>query len=295
MFRHHCLLLFCLLFFITAVKSQSRLSDVQPTFLWEVTGKDLPAPTYLFGSLHVLSPQWLDSFPEVRKKFNAADVYVGERILTDFAPGLPDAPTDTPLLSLLRPDQYRFLDSFLKVNFQGASLSDTEAVHMNMVDLLGIVRSHYAEKILRNNDKIRTLDLYLQQESGRRKRRMVGLETEAEVNRRLVRGRSQEMLVDVIIDILKNLADRPQQLQFADELVGQYRALRIPYHFSESSPDPALYEERNRAWMPALLASIRSAGCFVHVGLGHLQYADGLIGLLRRAGYNVRPVPVAGR
>ena len=51
-----------------------------------------------------------------------------------------------------------------------------------------------------------------------------------------------------------------------------------------------LVDERNRDWLPKIEEKIKQEACFIAVGALHLPGNDGLINLLRKAGYKVKPL-----
>jgi uncharacterized protein len=51
-----------------------------------------------------------------------------------------------------------------------------------------------------------------------------------------------------------------------------------------------MVQERNSAWMPALRQYLDEGHAVIVVGAAHLPGADGLISLLRKAGYRVKPI-----
>lgn len=53
-----------------------------------------------------------------------------------------------------------------------------------------------------------------------------------------------------------------------------------------------LIEERNRRWLPKLLALIEEGGCYVAVGALHLPGENGLLATLARAGYSIEAQPL---
>ena len=52
---------------------------------------------------------------------------------------------------------------------------------------------------------------------------------------------------------------------------------------------------RNRKWIPTIKSNIRESSCLIAVGAGHLPGEEGLINLLRKEGYNVKPVNIHGK
>jgi uncharacterized protein YbaP (TraB family) len=63
----------------------------------------------------------------------------------------------------------------------------------------------------------------------------------------------------------------------------------------EESPDMKGYENlllanRNKNWIPVMQSAMAKNPCFFAVGAGHLPGPEGVIALLRRAGFRVRPI-----
>jgi uncharacterized protein YbaP (TraB family) len=56
--------------------------------------------------------------------------------------------------------------------------------------------------------------------------------------------------------------------------------------------EEALLTNRNNNWIPIIEKNIKEAGCFFAVGAGHLAGENGVIHLLRKAGYTVKAVKI---
>ena len=61
--------------------------------------------------------------------------------------------------------------------------------------------------------------------------------------------------------------------------------------FSAAEQEKLLYR-RNRNWVPVMERAARQKPAFFAVGAGHLGGPQGLVALLRKRGYTVRPVPL---
>ena len=51
---------------------------------------------------------------------------------------------------------------------------------------------------------------------------------------------------------------------------------------------------RNKKWIPVIDSNVKESSCLIAVGVGHLPGEEGLINLLRKEGYNVKPVNIYG-
>lgn len=65
---------------------------------------------------------------------------------------------------------------------------------------------------------------------------------------------------------------------------------RVEAHADAAVFQRVMVHERNRAWLPALITYLNEGRSVVLVGAAHLPGPDGLISLLRSAGYSVEPI-----
>jgi uncharacterized protein YbaP (TraB family) len=80
-------------------------------------------------------------------------------------------------------------------------------------------------------------------------------------------------------------------------LLNSYKNQDLPelYKLIVSSPEMAddlngLLYERNKRWIPRMKILMEAQPCFFAVGAGHLWGNDGVIDLLHKAGYTVKPI-----
>lgn len=82
-----------------------------------------------------------------------------------------------------------------------------------------------------------------------------------------------------------------------DDLV-RYQKMDFEYRLDKDAPqmkdspyfDFIPLDQRNKNWMPKIVAAISSRPTLIAVGLAHLCYKTGVIMLLRAEGYRVEPV-----
>ena len=56
---------------------------LQAQLLWKISGNKLKQPSYLFGTHHLVTSDYLDSIPNIYKSFNSTNVVVGEMLMND--------------------------------------------------------------------------------------------------------------------------------------------------------------------------------------------------------------------
>ncbi|MBO4841688.1 MAG: TraB/GumN family protein [Bacteroidaceae bacterium] len=56
-----------------------------------------------------------------------------------------------------------------------------------------------------------------------------------------------------------------------------------------------LVEKRNKNWIPVIKSNIKESSCLIAFGFGHLPGKEGVINLLRKEGYKVKPIDIYGK
>src|SRR5688500_18902012 len=111
MYKNFALALFS--FFVILPKAQSQSKPTAENYLlWEISGNGLKKPSYLFGTYHLLTDRFIDSFSVINQKFNAADALVCEASFDDAALAeLNEAMvlSGTTLDKVMKPEDYKLV------------------------------------------------------------------------------------------------------------------------------------------------------------------------------------------
>jgi uncharacterized protein YbaP (TraB family) len=101
--------------------------------------------------------------------------------------------------------------------------------------------------------------------------------------------------VDTLMALLNNFDERRQNILNKFEgmhkmgnywSAGDYESFeRLVLPDNEASP--ALYAERNKKWMPIIIEAAKEMPTLFVFGAGHLAGPEGVVRMLREAGYNV--------
>jgi uncharacterized protein len=259
------------------------------SLLWEITGKDLKQPSYLFGTIHLICKE--DFFmPEVvKQKFAGANNVFLEMDMDD-----PAMQMDMLKLAMLPPGEslkklfgtdYNIVDSFFKKN------STYPLAMFNQFKPMMIMSLLYLEMLpCQTQESYEQSFIAMAKAAGKD---IQGLETMED----------QMKVFDDIPDstevknIVKMIKDYDAQVkQFAD-MVKVYKEQNVTKLHKDvtSSPDmmdaeDALLTKRNNNWIPVMSKSMKEAPSFFAVGAAHLAGENGVIHLLRKAGYTVKAV-----
>jgi uncharacterized protein len=272
---------------ISSCKAQQQNSD--KTLLWRISGKDLKAPSYLFGTIHMLCPDdyiWT----EAMKKSLAGCKQVcfeldmdDPSVLMSAATGMMSA-ADKKLQDYFTPEQWTRLSRFMKDSV-GTDLSQ-----MQMMKPM-VLESILASKTVSCAIPV-SYEANIMEQAQRAKQTIVGLE---EVDEQIAVFNS--LPDDTVVASLMQMTDSfaESKAEYA-KMIAAYKAQDLPglYQQVRSSKElgdnlGTFLDERNQKWVPRM-TKMMAQPTFFAVGAGHLWGTEGVISLLRKAGYTVTPV-----
>ena len=292
MFRMTLVLLILGSFFSCKTSSVTQPAAAPPAdngLLWEIQGKGLPAPSYLYGTIHIICPEDFRLTDSIKASFGRSSKVYLELDMDD--PAMTMKTLQLAMMpkgsmkDLMSPEDYALLDRFM-----------TDSVKMPMMlfnkmkpfTLLSVL---YTKVLPCTN-----LESYEQRfvaMAASQKKEVLGLE----------RLEDQFAVFDQIPDtaearmILNMVKDFNGYRREFQKMVDAYKSedLQGLASLASSSPDLKGFEDqllvsRNRNWIPVMEKALKQESCFFAVGAAHLPGPDGVIQLLRQAGYEVRPV-----
>lgn len=258
--------------------------------LWKISGKGLTHPSYLFGTVHMICPQDFFLTPAAKSAFAEAKTVYME---VDLA----DASMSMKLLELVQLGEGRTLSSFF-------DSSDYALVQQFVHDSLQM-DIHFLERfkpimlysLLTSKilpcAKEQAYEMEFVQMAKEEKKVVKGLET-AEYQVSIFDSIPAKEQSAMIMDIVRNYDS--QKTDF-NHLIQVYKSQNIDslYKMVEESPDTKINQDlllfsRNRKWVPLIDNATHLGSCFIAVGAGHLGGPQGLIALLRKRGFTVKPV-----
>jgi len=293
-------LLFTLIFAVCSACTQTVVQK-SGTLLWKVSGKDLTKPSYILGTLHLKPGEYLDSIPGARAALQSCEQVVGEVNMSDMTAMQMQAQqammmtSDTTYRMLYSEEDYRFVNEKV-TSFIGAGLGQMGMLKPAAINQMVVIFAY--QKYFPDINVENTLDVYIQTEARKEQKSVLGLETADHQLYVLFGMTSLQRQADVLLCTMKNI---DKLLAFAPELINDYNQgdLDKLYQSLEKSneicpPLPseidALNKDRNTAWMQKLPEMMKEKSSFIAVGALHLAGEEGLLNLLKEAGYTVEPV-----
>jgi uncharacterized protein len=278
---------FALLLFANSLFSQTQ---PQSSLLWEITGNDLKQPSYLFGTVHIICKEDF-FFPEtVREKFsNAGSVFLeldmDDPMMIMKMMQLLQLPKGQTIKQLFGDSAFKeFDEKYKKITGSSAMMFNTFKPFMLM--------SMLTEKSLSCPAKESYEQTFIAL-AAKQKKDIKGLESIED----------QVAVFDAIPDSteitnLKNMVmNFDKGVDEFKKLVALYKTQDVDsmYRFTNQSPElmeaeDELLVKRNSKWIPVMKTNMQKSSCFFAVGAAHLGGDIGVIALLRKQGYNVKPI-----
>jgi uncharacterized protein YbaP (TraB family) len=270
-----CLLALCLV--ATTALAEER------TWLWKVEGEGQPA-SYLFGTIHIDDTRVMDFSQELRDAFHAAQTFAMEAVpQNDMRHALMPSGSLADKLTEAEIDKVRELAD-------EHSLDTDTALRMKPWLLASIFSLPQARSPF-------TLDVVLYGKAFNDRKRIIGLETpEAHFD---ILDEVPES--DQLILLRSTLNKTPEQKgeEYA-KIVDAYLNKDFPTLMAEDqvaleglTPEAGkrlmylLLQKRNVGMTEAIRQEMKKGSVFVAVGASHLPGEQGIISLLRKAGYRV--------
>ncbi len=278
--------LIVLLFIYAAVPVSAQQ---QNSLMWEISGNGLQKSSYVFGTIHMICKEDFFMPSVVTEKFKTSDKVFLEMDMDDPAMQMKMMKLATlsggQSLKKIFGDDYKIVDSFFKAN------SQFPLVMFNGFKPMMVMSLMYLEMLpCEQHESYEQSFIALAREE---KKDIQGLETIED----------QMKVFDDIPDsieaknIIKMIREYEQQKQQFADMVKVYKEQNLNKLIEsiEGSPDlmnaeEALLTRRNNNWIPVMEANMKEGGCFFAVGAAHLPGTNGVLELLKKAGYKVKPV-----
>lgn len=265
-------------------------SAPKSSLLWEITGKDLKQPSYLFGTIHIICKEDFFLPPIVTEKFTNADQIFLELDMDDPMMVLKmmqllQLPKGQTIKQLFGDSAFKTFDEqYKKITGSSAMMFNTFKPFMLMSmltekSLSCTVRESYEQTFIAM--------------AAKQKKNIKGLETiedQVAVFDSIPDSTEIANLKSMVVDFNKGVEE-------FKKLVAVYKTQDVDsmYRLTNQSPELMEAEEellvkRNSKWIPIIETNMQKTSCFFAVGAAHLGGDIGVIALLRKQDYTVKPV-----
>ena len=266
--------------------------------LWKISGRGIEKPSYILGTHHAVPFTYCDSIPGLMKAFEEVDYVIGEFDMVKMGEmtqaqmqnmqKMMMMPADTTLLSLFSEKEKEQLDAYLKETV-GAELQMFSA--MKPMTIMVTVQNKILMDIIPDIASMTGMDKYMQTLAVSQGKKVGGLET-MEYQMSLLYGSSLDEQADALLEMAQNSNSKELMI----ELTAAYKSQDLDALWSVFKDQMTRYEydalvsERNKNWKKQIVELLPVQSSLFVVGSGHLPGEKGMIKLLKKAGYKVKPV-----
>ena len=296
---------FLLLLFVLFNSLQAQVAEQQPeaptdnpnhSLLWEIRGDSLEKPSYLYGTIHMIGKDDYFLTDSTKAAFDRAERVTFEinmEDMTDFSVifslmtkvmmnggvTLPD---------LLSKEDYAFVEK--KFNAMGLPM-----MMLNRLKpmFLSVFASGDMEPGGLSNGSLVSYEVEFMEMAQKDQKEMAGLET-VEYQMSMFDSIPYKAQAQMLVESLRAGNDGSDEFE---QMVKMYKTQDIEAMqkmFDEGGGGVGEYEDlllanRNRNWIPIMARMMKEKPTFFAVGAGHLGGEQGVIQLLRDAGYTLNP------
>ena len=278
-------LLLCFLFYFLVSVLFIPLNVNGQSLLWKITGDNLNAASYLYGTIHIkdkrvfeFNDSVLATFEKCKALALEVDLSAENIVLLSQKMILPG---DTTLRDLLTDEEYQLAKTVVE-GITGLDISIFD--RLKPVTLLSLVMNYQFA-----NDVDVSVDEFFYRKAKELDKKIVGLET---INEQL--EIMENIPNDYIIDYFRNIDQAKEDMEI---IINLYRSAELEDLLEMMKKDKSmvmikknLLTDRNIKMVESIQKIISEQPVFIAVGAGHLPGKKGIIHILRNEGYSVEPV-----
>lgn len=262
----------------------------EKSLLWEVSGNGLAKPSYVYGTIHMICPKDYLMTDSTKSVFGRAEQVYLELDMDD--PTLMTKMMQTSMLTngkklkdYLSEDDYAVLDTYFK-----------ERLKMSLAMYNGLKPFTVMSMIYMTflDCQPQSYELMFTQMATNAKKELLGLET-VEFQMGVFDQIPYEKQAALLVDMVRKKEESSKEFE---KMVALYKAqdlealvkLMDDSDWDFNGYEDILLANRNANWIPIMEKAMQSKSSFFAVGAGHLGGEKGVLSLLKKKGYSVKPI-----
>jgi len=274
---------------VVLLSSFNSLEAQDQTLLYEISGNDLKNPSYVFGTIHIMCQEELTFSAEIISALKATEQIAFEldlddpQLLAKLQTGFM-LDEGTSLSTFYSEDKYALIKKYLTNSFgQNAEALSTMKpffiTSMLYPQYMGCQTASMEASLmgLKSSDQ-----------------EVLGLET-VEEQLRAINTLPIDYQATLLLEAIENFDEQRDQFM---EMLDLYRSKDMEalyaladHEFNEMDGfSKVILDQRNQNWIPEMIQLMEQKPTFFAVGVAHLGGVSGVLNLLDKAGYKVKPV-----
>jgi len=290
----------------TDTTATASYTPVTNSLLWAISGNGLTDTSYLYGTIHMIGKDDFFLTDATKKAFDSSEKVVFEINLED----MNDMMSQLGLLmksfmaggqtlkDLLSADEYKLVKTHFEekgfTSFIWNMMERVKPMFLSMMTSMDLAGDN--PNPMASEDMV-SYEMELMERAKEQEKPMGGLET-AEYQMSMFDSIPYEAQAKMLLESIVS----PDTTQSAEgemeKMVRLYKTQDINgmiAMFDEDTEGIGKYEEflllnRNRNWIPVMRGMMSKQPTFFGVGAGHLAGEEGVVNLLKKAGFTLSPI-----
>lgn len=260
------------------------VSKNEKSLLWEISGKGIEKPSYLYGTVHIICGDDFLMKERVTKAFEKTSKLALEINMDDaqeMSYMQKAAMGTTPLSKKLTPKESKELNEILEKT-AGMKLNQVDNYTMATIMSLITVKSFGC-----TNMKFYEMEFVAKAKAANKA--IVGLEKVKAQLDFLNNAYTDQEMIAMLKEL--NIEETKKMIQYyiQEDISNLYLNVTDKKVMNEKTKSFML-DQRNNNWVATMPEMMKKESVFFAVGAGHLGGKEGVINLLRKAGYTVKPI-----
>ncbi len=261
------------------------------SLLWQITGKGLAKPSYLFGTMHQICQDdylWTDKMKTSLEKSEKVCFEMDmddPNVMMEVAAGLIDK-TGKELKDYFTPEQYKLVQQYVK---DSLGMDITMFAKMKPI----MLQTMMGLKEVSCNNPVSYEENIMKTAQGDHKE-VMGLEEAQEQLSVLETIPTDTVIAKLLEDVTGHKQEGDDEYK---KLIAAYKQQDIPALYKYITASNSISDDmgqfldvRNKKWIPRMSKKMEKSSVFFAVGAGHLWGDNGVINLLRKDGYTIKPI-----
>jgi len=259
------------------------------SLLWEISGKKLKQPSYLYGTMHVQDESVFHMEATVKAYIEKCDAFAMEVLLDEVNPVSMQQHLlmkNTSLKDLLTEEEYALIDAYMKEKLGQGVL------------MFSKMKPFFLASQLMQLDMIKDKELHMDLDFLDFARKQGKIVFGVEQFEDQIKAVDKISLRDQALMLYNIVSDTIQDNSSMDKLKEAYinQDIELLYEITVSDTSmPANFVDafvihRNKAMTKTIIKTAKKQSTLYAVGAAHLGGPEGIIALLRKKGYTVKPV-----
>ncbi len=271
-----------LISFLSIVSAHGQSSA--KSLLWKVSGNGLSKPSYLYGTVHMIcAPDYFLSNPAKTAFAQSAQLVLEINVADpqEMQQAQKLAMGSKPLSQILSAEQKKKLEAVLQKNGLG-SLAQYDAFTLETLMSLVFMKSFGCADL-------KFYEMEFNSMAAQSQKPVLGFEKVSEQIDILKQSFSEDQMIAYLQKIDAQMCDDMIQKYKAQDIEGLMQMMTDDGSI-DAAAQQKLLDNRNQNWIKHMPEIMQKQSTFFAFGAAHLGGAQGVIALLKKAGYQVQPV-----